>query len=122
MKQRILVSIAGALIASAATLAAGQTPAPTFVSEPVASAALTGSPDQAIIDATVQALNAEPSLKNSKITVTSEDGVITLTGSVTTVDQATRASRIAATQAGDGKVINAIQPDKAIYPTWLRIG
>jgi Flp pilus assembly secretin CpaC len=85
-----------------------------FVDEPAAATAKSDDPDE-LAKKVADALNAEQSLKNSKIAVTSENGLVTLTGSVATTQQLQTASRIAAAQAGDGNVVNVIQPDRIAY-------
>lgn len=62
--------------------------------------------------AIVQELLADSSLQGSKITVASEDGVVTLTGVTPKKEQAKRASEIATARAGEGKVINAITTEE----------
>jgi BON domain-containing protein len=103
---------------SAAASLTGDKPAPglalPFVDEPAAATAKSDDPDE-LAKKVADALNAEQSLKNSKIAVTSENGLVTLTGSVATTQQLQTASRIAAAQAGDGNVVNVIQPDRISY-------
>ncbi|HEX4779140.1 MAG TPA: BON domain-containing protein [Usitatibacter sp.] len=126
MKTRLNLLVAAAATAGAASIAFGQTAptwpanttepspeaAPTLVQGPVASAAKTGGDDAGLVDGVVSALNAEPSLKDSKITVASEDGTVTLTGATQTPDQRKKAGEIAAAQAGDDKVVNAVLDSK----------
>ena len=124
MKSHIAYAIAAAFAAGAVTFTAAQTaqtapPAtlnlqvPDLVSEPVASAAKLDGPGAEFVKSIVDSLNAEPSLKNSKITVQAEDdtGNIVLTGATMTPDQVKKATEIASAQAGEGKVVNAMQPD-----------
>ena len=81
----------------------------TFVQEPIASA----SKQDERANAIVQAMNADASLKGSKITVQpGDDGSITLTGATMTQDQVKHAADIATQQAGEGKVINTILPSR----------
>lgn len=107
--------IAGAFAAGVVSLAAAQAQpnaAPTvqFVQEPTASASKQDDRANTI----VQAMNAEASLKGSKITVQpGDDGSITLTGATATADQVKRAGDIARTANGDGSVINVILPSEA---------
>ena len=130
MKFLIPHAIAGMLAAGAVSFAMAQTDpgsnaatAVSFVSEPIASASRADGPDADRLNAIVQALNADESLKNSKITVVpDENGGVTLTGATMTEGQAKHAAEIAAAQAGDGKVVNAIQPDRVTYRTWAVIG
>lgn len=103
---------------SAAASLSGNKPAPglalPFVDEPTATTAKSTDPDD-LAKKVADALNADPSLKNSKISVTSEDGLVTLTGSVATTQQVQAATQIATAQAGDGNVVNTIQPDQIAY-------
>ena len=86
---------------------ASDAPPTSFVEEPIASASKQDDRANAI----VQALNADPSLKNSKITVQpGEDGSILLTGAANTIDQSKRAGDIARQANGDGTVVNVILP------------
>ena len=77
---------------------------------PIASSA-SASPDE-IGSAIVQELAADSSLQGSKITVASEDGVVTLTGVTAKKEQVRRAAEIATARAGEGKVINAITTEE----------
>ena len=90
----------------------------TFASEPVATAA-TGIKDSesALVKQVVDALNKEGSLKQTKITVTAENGLILLTGSAPSDVETRKASQIAAASAGEGNVVNVIQPSQATYMT-----
>jgi osmotically-inducible protein OsmY len=63
----------------------------------------------------VQALNADASLKNSKITVQQDGDSLLLTGAADTKDQVTRATEIANASAGGAPVVNVIQPDHTTY-------
>lgn len=107
---------------SAATLATAQiqvlpepssTPPGPKVDEPVASIA-TGArgPHVEAANAIVQALAADPQLKQSKVTVTPEENTILLTGVTPTLAQMGRISQIAAQHAGQGKVINGINTEE----------
>ena len=84
-----------------------------FVQEPTASAAKLDGPDAELVKSMVDSLNAEPSLKNTKITVQTEQdtGNVILTGAAMTPEQVKKAGEIVAAQAGEGKVVNAIQSD-----------
>ena len=130
---KLRTSAAAVLLAAAAPLAWAQdqpSPAPQFgplpppapaeantnapadlAASPVASAAASLTSDE-LANAIVQDLVADSSLQGSKITVASEDGVITLTGVATKRAQSKRASEIAAARAGEGKVINAIATEE----------
>ena len=93
----------------------------TFASEPVASAA-TGIKDSeaALVAKVVDALNKDGSLKQTKITVTAENGLILLTGSSPSDVESKKAGQIAASSAGDGNVVNVIQPSQGTYMTLER--
>jgi Flp pilus assembly secretin CpaC len=99
---------AAALLASAGcAIAAAQ--------EPIASAwATTGAPAENL-NAVVQALNADTSLANSKITVQPEGENLLLTGVSPTLEQSQKAAEIAKSAAGDVIVVNAIRPEKTKY-------
>ena len=104
-------------VTSFAAHAAGQNPrempAPAFVQEPIASTNGGNGADADLLKSIADSLNAEPSLKNSKITVQGEadSGVVYLTGATLTPDQVKKATEIASAQAGEGKVVNAMLPD-----------
>jgi glucose/arabinose dehydrogenase len=87
--------------------------AETYVSEAIASVA-TGTPDADLqrLNAIVEALNADTSLKGSKLTVSPEGELVYLTGVTSTRAQMGRAVQIASSQAGDGKVANAITTEE----------
>jgi BON domain-containing protein len=87
----------------------GSNPDNTFVEEPTASASKTEGAEGELAKPLVEALNADASLKGSKITVLPEKDTVTLTGSAATRDQVKRAGDIAAGQVGQGNVINTIQ-------------
>ena len=125
-------AIAAALAASAAAFAAAQDPAAnpanpiqipngdihdtaryTLVPESVASASVSGGPDAEMVNNIVASLNADPSLRGSKITVQPDNGGITLSGATETPEQAQHAMEIANQVAGEGKVINAIRDSRA---------
>ena len=109
-----------ALLASAAPLAYAQPtplvpdrlqPPAGLVSEPVASV----SRDDPVAGTIAQALNAEPTLKNSKITVQhDESGVILLTGATMSEAQKLRATEIARSHAGEDKVVNTLAHDENV--------
>jgi len=86
---------------------------PGLVLEPTASAAKLDGPDAELVKSIVESLNAEPSLKNTKITVQTEQdtGNVILTGATMTPEQVKKAGEIVTAQAGEGKVVNAIQSD-----------
>ncbi|HXF80064.1 MAG TPA: BON domain-containing protein [Usitatibacter sp.] len=78
-----------------------------FVQEPVARA-LKGGDDDALVSGIVTELNKDSSLQGSKITVSNDDGVVTLTGATMTPDQKARVAQVAVAQAGEGKVIDTV--------------
>ena len=85
--------------------------------EPVASALTGSAADDDIIKGVVAALNEDASLKGSKITVSTDQGVVTLTGVADTEQQAKKAAQLAVAKAGDGNVVNVIQSAKTTYMT-----
>jgi osmotically-inducible protein OsmY len=112
MKSRIPHALAALVVAAAAGAAHSQVAPPAnLVDEPVASV----SRSDDLANAIAQALNAEASLKQTKITVQPDEaGVILLTGSATTEAQRLRATQIAVSQAGEGKVVNTIATDENV--------
>jgi len=123
MNLHIPRAVAALLAAGAVSLAAAATsPAVTYVASPIASAVKVDGPNADQVNALVQALNGEASLQGSKITVLiDEGGNVLLTGATDSQEQSERAARIAASQAGEGKVVNALQPDRVNYRTWEAI-
>jgi osmotically-inducible protein OsmY len=119
MKSAIPHAVLAVLMAAAASLAGAQqppsrnvaapAPATRYVAEPTASASKTDGADGELAARIVEALNADRKLADSKITVSPENGNVTLTGSTMTRDQARLAEEIANAQVGQGKVVNAIQ-------------
>ena len=131
MKPRIPQVLAVLAMATGATLAgafdsqksdSGYVYAPTtlgsrnpvpYVSEPIASLASGAQPDEAgHMNAVVQALNQEQSLQGSKITVFPDGENLLLTGVTVTYDQLAKATQIAQSQAGQGKVINTVKTEE----------
>lgn len=111
MKSRIPHVLAALLVAGAVPFAHSQiTPPAGLVDEPIASV----SRQDDVANAVAQALNADASLKHSKITVQPDDGKILLTGSSLTEMQRMRASQIASQHAGEGKVVNTISHDENV--------
>ena len=113
MKPRIRNILAVLVVAGAAPLAYSQsgTQAPaSLADEPIASVA---RPDD-LANAIAQALSADASLKNSKITVQLDDNAILLTGATSTDAQRRKAGQIATAQAGEGKVVNALMTDEIL--------
>ena len=117
MKSHIPFSIAALAAAGMISAANAQTAqpapvAPAFVDEPVASLTRSAAGD-ARLSEVAQALNADDSLKGSKITVQLEDsGATLLTGAALTQEQAQRAAEIAAGPDGQAVVVNTILPDR----------
>jgi osmotically-inducible protein OsmY len=85
--------------------------------EPVATSLTGAAADDEVIKGVVAALNEDASLKGSKITVSNDQGVVTLTGVADNQQQAQKALQIAVAKAGDGNVVNVIQPAKITYQT-----
>jgi osmotically-inducible protein OsmY len=87
-----------------------------YAQEPVASAV---SPQSAaedlIVRNLVDALNNDDQMKGAKISVQNDNGVALLTGRTDSQAQAQRASQIAAQFAGEGNVVNTIQPARMTY-------
>ena len=113
MKARIPHTLAVLLLAGAAPLAysqSGSQPPASLADAPVASVAR--SDDMA--NSIAQALSADASLKNSKITVQLDDNAVLLTGATSTDAQRRKAGQIATSQAGEGKVVNAIMTDEIV--------
>lgn len=79
-----------------------------FAQEPVASPMKTGGADDALVGGIVTALNNDASLKGSKVVVSSDNGVVTVTGATMTPDQKAKIDQIVVAQAGEGKVINTV--------------
>jgi len=101
-------------VTSSATRGDAAPPVP-FVSEPVASAIKTDGEGADKMNAIVQALNADPSLKNSKITVQMDNDVVLLTGAAMTAQQVKQATELARSSADNAMVVNTIQPDHIAY-------
>jgi len=105
MKSRIPHTLTALLLAGAVPFAYSQlTPPAGLVEEPVASV----SRSDDVANAIAQELNADASLKSSKITVQPDEGGILLTGTTLTDTQTRRAIQVATTHAGQGKVSSGI--------------
>ena len=116
MSSHFLNTIAAVAAASAVSLASAAT---AFTPGPIASPVTASGPNAEQLNAIAQALNADTSLQRSKITVQMDElGNILLTGATESPEQAQRATEVAATLAGEGKVVNVIQPDRVTYRTW----
>lgn len=110
---------AAGAIAQADPAAAPNAPAPAksaqaYVEEPVASVSRNSGPNAEAANAIMQALNADPSMKPSKITVQPEESGILLTGVTSTHAQRERAQAMAAQHAGEGKVSNALTSEEIL--------
>jgi BON domain len=115
MKPSRLSPLVAGILAAAIPLAFAQQPTPVgegprFVQEPVA----TTSRDDAVANAIAQELNADPSLKQSKITVQPVEEGIMLTGVTPSYAQMRRAGEIAKAHAGEGQVANVIQSEELL--------
>ncbi len=109
MKHQATLVLAALLAAAPLTFA--QAPGAPRSPDPVASAAATTEPTSEYANSIVQALLADPSLADSKITVAPDETTITLTGVTKTQAQMKRVLEIVGGLAGDRKVINVIQPE-----------
>lgn len=130
MKSRIPLYVSALLAAGCASLAAAQgaqqssaigqppdqkraaSPSMQFVQEPIATATKAQGSDAQLADSIVKALDADPAMKDSKITVQPDNGTVFLTGATLTRAQKKRAGEIAIAQAGQGKVVNVILDDE----------
>ena len=122
MKSPLTYAFAALLTASGTSLALAQqgTPIesqPTLnqVEEPAASVS---RPDE-LANAIAQAINADASLKGSKITVQPDDNSILLTGSTSTEAQKLRAGKIAAAHAGTLPVVNTTASSEVVI--WVPV-
>jgi hypothetical protein len=105
MKSRIPHTLTALLLAGAVPFAYSQpTPPAGLVEEPVASVSRTDD----VANAIAQELNADASMKHSKVTVQPEENGIFLSGTTLTDAQARKAIQVAATHAGQGKVSSGI--------------
>ena len=109
MNAKPIQRLAAVLAASFAAVALAQ--------EPVASAWTTIGPPAESLNAIVQALNADASLQNSKITVQPDGENVLLTGVAETLEQSQKASEIASAAAGGAVVVNVIRPARTKYET-----
>ena len=87
-------------------------PSLPFVQAPIATATKAQGSDARLADSIVKALDADPSLEHSKITVQADKGKVWLTGATLTRAQKEDVGRIAIAQAGEGKVVNAVLDDE----------
>ena len=124
MKSRIPLYVSVLVAAGSVSLAAAQgtqtaqqqpnaqSPSMRFVQEPIATATKAQGADAELADSIVKALDADPSMKDSKITVQPDKGTVFLTGATLTRAQKKRAGEIAIAQAGQDKVVNVILDDE----------
>ena len=108
-----LIRCAAALLASAGCAVAS-------AQEPIASAWIDAGAAAEKVTAAVQALNADTSLQNSKITVQPDgDNMenLLLTGVSPTLEQSQKAAEIAKSASGAAIVVNAIRPERTKYET-----
>lgn len=111
MKPRIPRTLTALLLASAVPFAYSQPLPPAgLVEEPVASV----SRSDTVADAIAQELNADASMKHSKVTVQPDEGTILLTGSTLTDAQTRRAIQVATSHAGQGKVSSGILSNEIV--------
>lgn len=122
MKRYIPIAIAAAFSLNAFAVVRTVDPAyrdPStfkYAQESVASAANPqAASDDMIVRNLVDALNSDDQMKGAKITVVNEQGVAFLMGRADTEAQAMRASQIASQFAGEGNVVNTIQPARITY-------
>ena len=122
MKSPLSHSLVSLLAAGAACFAFAEQPTPLEpqpmanpVNEPVASV----SRSDDVADAIAQALNADASLKHSKVTVQPDDNSILLTGATMTEAQRLRAGQIAASKAGGLPVVNTLASSEVVV--WVPV-
>ena len=107
MKSKPIQRAAALLASTAAAIALAQ--------EPIASFTASDGADAGPLNAIAQALNAEASLGNSKITVQPDGDHDLLTGVTPTLEKSKKATEIAQAAAGNTVVVNAIQPEHTTY-------
>ena len=126
MKSRIPLYVSALVAAGSVSVAIAQGAQPSqqsaarasaisqlqFVQEPIATATKAQGTDAQLADSIVKALDADSSMKDSKITVQADAGTVLLTGATLTGAQKKRAGEIAIAQAGQGKVVNVILDDE----------
>jgi hypothetical protein len=116
MKSPVL-SVAALLATAMTSLAVAQqpsTPEPAaYAPQAIASPIKREGPSTETESAIVQALNADESLKGSKITVAAEKEGVLLTGVTLTKEQRKKATEIASATAGEGNVVNVILSTEA---------
>jgi len=99
--------------ATAAAPAPGSTLPPNLVAEPTASMSRADGPGADVGKQLTDAINADQSLKGSKITVQPEDGKITLSGVTESREQAKKVGQMAAQAVGVENVTNVIRDSEA---------
>jgi len=88
-----------------------------YADAPVA-APLNANSEDDIVKGVVDALNQDASLKGSKITVSADQGIVSLTGVTNDEQQTRKAMQIASSKVGgEGNVISVIQSTKMTYQT-----
>ena len=108
MKPTLRHAVAAALAASAFSIAHAE----TYVSAPVASTSRADGAGADVAKAVADALNADSSFKDTKITVAiDEAGNIVLTGATPTQADVQRIAQVAAQAGNNAKVVNVIQAD-----------
>jgi len=104
--------------APSTTLSATVVPGGALLTPDVAAVDTTGADvgsassasDRSLLDAVVAALSADAALMGTNLGVTVRDGLVTITGTAATQEQAARASDVATGVAGAGRVSAAITP------------
>ena len=114
LRAAVVVIACGAVSFATAQTSGAQSPSVAYVDEPIASAMKSDGPDADKVNAIVQALNADASLKNSKITVQTDNDVVLLTGAALTQQQVQRATEVAR-GTNNAKVVNTVQADHITY-------
>jgi hyperosmotically inducible periplasmic protein len=66
--------------------------------------------DRSLLDAVVAALSADAALEGTSLNVTVSDGLVTITGTAATSEQAARVHDVATRVAGAGRVSAAVTP------------
>ena len=107
-----VILLAASSVALAAAQTAASSPSLHFVNEPIATATKAQGSDAQLADSIVKALDADPSLKDSKITVQADKGKVWLTGATLTRAQKEKVGQIAMAQAGENKVVNVVLDDE----------
>jgi len=115
MKARLTIAIAATLTAFAVPLAHAQAlPLANIVDSPAASTSIPEGTDPGVAGAIATDMNADASLKNTKITVQPDGAGFLLTGSTATEMQKQTAGEIAIARAAGAPVFNAILSDEIV--------